>query len=753
MIINQRRTNQLLRRIESRELHDVITICLNYAIQYTNGGGRSVQSQLEKVFTDRVQKRIEAPAEEFKPRTEAEILEEIQETVVEFTRSGSEVIVAFERLELENFKAFLGKHEVNLEAVPERPVIVFVGENGVGKSTVFEALNIALYGESYVLAANSEINPPGIDFINDEVYDEATSYGLAAEASVTLDFRVAEKRYRIKRTLISSTIKGDDLPAAVRTDFVEIKAPGNHQKMNAAAIGTVLRYMPESVREFFLFDGERSSEFTSTADPESGQRAMQDALGISFLESLVEDANNAKNNLGRQVNRKLRSQEQNQGLIEAVEKSDVEINELEQKIQGVEQNIQENRKSIQQIDSTLQANQETRDRQEQRFRLQQLFEDAQKNEDIKLLNIKSTLPTIAQQLGVRAVSQLSEHLAELTNSGGLAGGIHQKFVDDLLDSEMCICGRPLSEHDESERDALHQLIDSLRLQDRSNQNLTTLAFNLRLFRDEVLPHRTTELNELIADYDRARNDRSNAFHELDALNKQLAVDASFNAEGFEQLRSDLQSDNDQLIERLGGLKEQLRKLEGRRKALQDQIDESSEYDEETERLRGARDWADITHSFLQGFVKELSLVLRLEAGIRTEYLWHRMLPNVDRYRVLIRDDYTIDVLAPSGERALGRLSGGQSQCLGLAFIASISHAANTVPPLTIDNPFGRLSDKVAMEVAEALPELTNQLILFQVAGEQWAENVQNKLHGKIMRVTEIIQDDQNVSRFVEGGLV
>ena len=55
-------------------------------------------------------------------------------------------MVLFERLTLRNFKRFSGKHEVPLRG-PEGQVTIIAAENGVGKTTLMEAIHISLYGE------------------------------------------------------------------------------------------------------------------------------------------------------------------------------------------------------------------------------------------------------------------------------------------------------------------------------------------------------------------------------------------------------------------------------------------------------------------------------------------------------------------------------------------------------------------------------------------------------------------------------
>jgi len=62
---------------------------------------------------------------------------------------GMGAIMRLGKLILENFSSYCGKHQIEFHTTSEKPVIVIVGASGMGKTSIFDAINWALYGKQY----------------------------------------------------------------------------------------------------------------------------------------------------------------------------------------------------------------------------------------------------------------------------------------------------------------------------------------------------------------------------------------------------------------------------------------------------------------------------------------------------------------------------------------------------------------------------------------------------------------------------
>ena len=53
----------------------------------------------------------------------------------------------FNSLKLENFGPFAGQHEIILKTTPKKPIVLFGALNGSGKTTIFDGIQLALFGK------------------------------------------------------------------------------------------------------------------------------------------------------------------------------------------------------------------------------------------------------------------------------------------------------------------------------------------------------------------------------------------------------------------------------------------------------------------------------------------------------------------------------------------------------------------------------------------------------------------------------
>ena len=162
------------------------------------------------------------------------------------------------KLVLKNFRSYEEKTTFDFSTTKEKNIILVGGKNGAGKSTIFEAIKLCIYGpiaykyqgfnSSYIARIKSNINNNSLK--NDTV-----------DAFVSIDIELNESTEKNTYTLIRQwTFKDKKLDEKflVYKNFATI--PLNNEELNYFE-NYITSIISPKIFEFFFFDGEHLSEF------------------------------------------------------------------------------------------------------------------------------------------------------------------------------------------------------------------------------------------------------------------------------------------------------------------------------------------------------------------------------------------------------------------------------------------------------------------------------------------------------------
>lgn len=167
----------------------------------------------------------------------------------------------FERLEVENFASYYGEHSLSLDCTDDKPVIAVLGRNGYGKTSLFDALNWALYGSDYELQLREQRERDIADYLNSRALREAAADGKSLEMSSTVYFEHEGVHYYITQSLRARPVRDTD--GHIKTSLVdrftalsEISHGGDHKQLDYSSI-FLDEILPNNVKDYFLFHLER----------------------------------------------------------------------------------------------------------------------------------------------------------------------------------------------------------------------------------------------------------------------------------------------------------------------------------------------------------------------------------------------------------------------------------------------------------------------------------------------------------------
>jgi len=232
----------------------------------------------------------------------------------------------FLELVLQNFGPYCGRQVINLEPKIDensRPIILLGGMNGGGKTTLMDAIRLALYGHRAQCSTRGNLSYS--DFLTQSVN---THTALAEKTRIELAFEHIQNdkpvKYRIVRTWEKSPKDGKDILGILEDDDWPDTALANTWDEY------IENLLPLGISNLFLFDGEQVKELAEQeAPPPIVFDAIRGLLGLELAERLSVD-------LEILVNRKRKSLADSQALAN--------LEEIEQnlKLQQAEYQVTEN---------------------------------------------------------------------------------------------------------------------------------------------------------------------------------------------------------------------------------------------------------------------------------------------------------------------------------------------------------------------------------------------------------------------------
>ena len=196
------------------------------------------------------------------------------------------------KIRLTNFGIYGGTHEFDLAPASldnfARPIILFRGKNGVGKTTIVEAMRLCLHG---ALVLGSRVSQQAFDeYLVQRIHHGLNGAAQANEMSVETQFDYVEQgRRNVYRVVRSWRKLGDKLRSdgiTIWKDGELVELSGDDQKEH------LLREMiPPGVLDVFFFDGEKLE--TLAEETEGHGLLLSDTvnglLGLDIVEQLGKD--------------------------------------------------------------------------------------------------------------------------------------------------------------------------------------------------------------------------------------------------------------------------------------------------------------------------------------------------------------------------------------------------------------------------------------------------------------------------------
>ncbi|EIL2909396.1 DNA sulfur modification protein DndD [Vibrio sp. 2-1(7)] len=621
----------------------------------------------------------------------------------------------FEQVKLYNFGIYQGEHTVDLDVTDHnKPVVLFGGLNGGGKTTFLDSLQLALYGK------NAKCSNRGKLSYSDYLKQAINRYSKDKFASVSLSFRHTQrtqtKRYEVIRSWEANSNK--DI-----TDKVQVLVNGELDNLLTDNWNDfVSEFIPQSMSELFFFDGEKIEDL---ADPVRSAQLLKTGiealLGLELFTQLSKDLNSQKR----------RRQERN--LDSSASKKVEELKQRKELLDNNAISIKENIKKVLETENSL-ANQ-LKD-----IEIQMQTSGASLLDDVNDIQIErkaviSKLEAIDHNLIKLAAGAMplaiAHNLLKETKAQasleqeGISFDNAQKHIkannDELIKRLKASATDDLVEQVNKLLTSMWQESENS-LNQEKYLNTNPVIFN---FAESAIESDKTESEELIKQKKELQERLALLDKKLDAVPDSESVKEQIETKGrIEASIAHSKTTLDSLMEEMAQCRTQINENEARLDAtLIQQNAEDFEGKRNEQVAEHLVEMKGIVDAFKAQLIKEN--IATLEKRIKSKF------DSLERKSELVAkvkinpETFNLTLLGLDG-LALDtkRLSAGERQLLSVAILWALAEASGKEIPTIIDTPMGRLDGKHRTKLVENyFPEAAGQVILLstdeEIAGQYY----------------------------------
>lgn len=633
------------------------------------------------------------------------------------------------RMAVKNFRQFYGECVLEFSCEERGRITVIHGENGSGKTSLLNAFKWVFYGETDF--------DTGEQTILNELALTETEPGGTVELKIHLDFEhegvdytaVRKQEYRRSQDILDV----DPIGKAV----LDLSWTDENGKFDRSSNSTnqVNQILPEKMHSYFFFNGERIEKLANVSAAGEIRDAIRTLMGLEIVER-------ASDHLAKMVIKDLRKEasesasEEYKQLLGRQEELSNRREKREKEKNIAEDNKRGFQKDIDAINDSYEKIVEVKEKTARRKELDERAESIDKElEELRRQRMEKVARLGAIAFLEDAATRTADRLEDCRKKGELPYKIRRTFVDDLLKQEQCICGTSLAE-------GTHERENVQSYRDRATGEDMEAAFTDTVSNLRAMPRERKHFFENLREWSRKEAElqetKKQLSGELDEISNTLALSEIEDVKKLESRRQELsekQSIQQNLIER--ALAE-----------INDIDDNIADLNKEIVKFKSKSEKEDVARRRLEYANECKNLVDQLHQSLAEETR-KRLSEKVNKtFQIILRkefwaeidEDYTLKIfknIPGAGRQVVSEKSTGENQVTSLSFIASLVSLAKErrenksdffkggVFPIIMDSPFGALDREYREKVAEHIPELADQIVIF-ASNSQWSEEVDKK---------------------------
>jgi DNA sulfur modification protein DndD len=606
-----------------------------------------------------------------------------------------------ERVRLRNYRQY---RDVSFAypATREHDLHLIVGDNGLGKTNLMNAMCWCLYGRERYLSEQNAGLPVA----------HCGREGLPADYSVSVEVGLSWSADGESMTGVFERQDGD------RSVFRWIvpSATGTESYVGAEAMKHVERFIPEAMKDYFFFDGEKLQQYLFEHSGNSVRQALFFLSKVTLIETVLEHMKSLEVDLQKKA---AKGDPNTEALVSQKEGISTELRTDNAELLLAEKEKETAFQERERYARIVHGHEDAVELAKKQELLESQLGPGEATERDATLVAQAAMYRVALLLYSReAVTKFNAILEEKESLRQLPPPIEASVVQRMLDDAQCICERKLPE-----RSPERAAIEALKRQVLTNSALGDAVRPIRggasalfmgLARD-VGAWRTAR-NHL----DTIRQFNIQRRAELREIKEALYKHDLATVREAQRKHDEFADVFVKATERIGYLKGKIEDANGDLLRKQNEIEAANSKKQIVVQLRRELDLLKRAIACLEKARHDRIQLMRrcVESDFKTTFMdlmWQK-----DLYKDAYLDDsYGIHVVHLSGSEALATMAEGEKQCAAVAFTLALHEVAGYPGPIVVDFPFGRTNGQMKENMAQVFLDVSRrrQVILFVLKDE------------------------------------
>lgn len=593
--------------------------------------------------------------------------------------------------------------EISFEKKSGKSLYTLIARNGTGKSNFLNAITWCLYNkETHSSAQNKTLPILSLKKIRE------IEIGEIANVSVNISLNTNENNISITRTQSYKKTGDIDEPIFELNNFIEVTFIGenNAKYTGEEATSQIKKLLPYDLMQYFFFDNEQMDQFFEENKANSIRDSIHSISQVSLLEKMENRFNTIENDYMKKIGKKLPKINKLQDEYDSLYS---QVKDRKNDIESLKQQIEISKDIITKCESYLNGIGDIRELHRKQDELKECketitYQQLELIKSIKKFAIEySTLIRLYPDL-----VNLNKLISQMESAGKLPPKIDIEFLRQMLKDNICyICDN--ENLGEKERAHIQHLIDQIEVPNRISHllkgisgyvsDLIEKAEKYPIKKNELLSNKR-ELDKLIDYYDKQISELQSEINKCaDEKKAQEQNDLKLQHQNILEKNMKKLANYEMTYEPL------LTKMNEAKEAVNKAIKKYNANKELDKELNRTKELSD----YVTTIKEELIIDMKTKISEETFQLFDSMIWKKNTYKkVVIDDNYNVDLINYDGYSALGSCSAAERSLLALSFTLALHNVSGFDAPIIIDSPVGRISDTNRREFARVLVDVSRK---------------------------------------------